>query len=115
MIWIFIYLIKGLLAVWNMNLVYFNVCDVLSRYLKFNSKFPLVMYAYSLVELITNIFLSKKMYSGGGCTNWGEFGKSWKGPDAAEQPHLILLQVKLDYIPNILPQTECPAKLAFRL
>ena len=66
MIWIFIYLIKGLLAVWNMNLVYFNVCDVLSRYLKFNSKFPLVMYAYSLVELITNIFLSKKMYSGGG-------------------------------------------------
>ena len=27
----------------------------------------------------------------------------------AEQPHLILLQVKLDYIANILPQTGCPA------
>ena len=33
----------------------------------------------------------------------------------AEQPHLILLQVKLDYIPNILLQTGCPAKLEFRL
>ena len=27
----------------------------------------------------------------------------------AKQPHLILLQVKLDYIPNILAQTGCPA------
>ena len=34
---------------------------------------------------------------------------------AAEQPHLQLLQVKLDYIPNILPQTGCLAKFAFRL
>ena len=33
----------------------------------------------------------------------------------AEQPHLILLNVKLDHIPNILPQTGCPAKFAFRL
>ena len=33
----------------------------------------------------------------------------------AEQPHLILLHVKLDHIPNILPQTGCPAKFAFRL
>ena len=24
-----------------------------------------------------------------------------------EQPHLILLHIKLDYIPNILPQTGC--------
>ena len=34
---------------------------------------------------------------------------------SAEQPHLILLHVKLDHIPNILPQTGCPAKFAFRL
>ena len=34
---------------------------------------------------------------------------------AAEQTHLTFLQVKLDDIPNILPQTGCPAKLAFRL
>ena len=33
----------------------------------------------------------------------------------AEQPHLILLHVKLDHIPNILPQTGCPVKFAFRL
>ena len=33
----------------------------------------------------------------------------------AEQPHLILLQVKLDYVRNIMPQTGCPAKFAFRL
>ena len=26
----------------------------------------------------------------------------------AEQPHLILLQIKLDYIQNISPQTGCP-------
>ena len=32
----------------------------------------------------------------------------------AEQPHLILLQIKPDYIPKILLQTGCPAKLAFR-
>merc|ERR1711867_206155 len=55
------------------------------------------------------------MYSGGVCTKCGEFGKSWEGPEAAEQPHLILSQVKLDYIPNILPQTGCPAKFLFRL
>ena len=34
---------------------------------------------------------------------------------ASKQPHLMLLQVKLDYIANILPQTGCPAKLEFRL
>ena len=34
---------------------------------------------------------------------------------AAKQPHLILLQVKLDYIPDILLQTGCPGKFAFRL
>ena len=33
----------------------------------------------------------------------------------ANQPHLILLQIKLDYRANILPQTGCPAKFAFRL
>ena len=32
-----------------------------------------------------------------------------------EKPHLILLQVKLDYIPDILPQTGCPEKVSFRL
>ena len=36
------------------------------------------------------------------------------GPEPAKQPHLILLQVKLDYIPNIFPQTACPGKLTFR-
>ena len=41
--------------------------------------------------------------------------KSCEGPDSAKQPHLILLQVKLDYIPNILPQTGCPPKFVFRL
>ena len=41
--------------------------------------------------------------------------KSCVGPETAEQPHLIFLQVKLDYIPNILLKTRCPAKLAFRL
>ena len=35
--------------------------------------------------------------------------------ESPKQPHLILLQVKLDYIPDILPKTGCPAKLAFRL
>ena len=55
------------------------------------------------------------MYSGGVCTKWGEFIKSFVGPGSAEQPHLILLQMKLDYIPNILPQTGCPEKFAFRL
>ena len=55
------------------------------------------------------------MYSGGMCTNWGELVKSWEGPEAAEQSHLILLQVQLDHIPNILPQTVCLAKFAFRL
>ena len=40
--------------------------------------------------------------------------KSCAGPGAAEIPHLIFLQVKLDYIPNIMPKTGCPAKLAFR-
>ena len=33
----------------------------------------------------------------------------------AEQPHLIFLQMELDYIPNILSQTGCPEKFAFRL
>ena len=28
----------------------------------------------------------------------------------AKQPHLILLQVKLDYMPNVLPQAGCPEK-----
>ena len=41
--------------------------------------------------------------------------KSWEGPGSPEQPHLILLQMKLDYIPDILPQTGCSAKLSFRL
>ena len=41
--------------------------------------------------------------------------KSCAVSGAAEQPHLILLQVKLEYIPNILPQTRCPAKLSARL
>ena len=58
--------------------------------------------------VVTNIFFSKKMYSGGGLgrgerTNWGELVKSCEGPDSVEQPTLILLQVKLDYVPNILP------------
>ena len=55
------------------------------------------------------------MYSGGLCTNWGEFVKSWYGAEPAKQLHLILLQVKLEYIPNILPLTGCPEKLGFRL
>ena len=47
---------------------------------------------------ITNIFFSKKMYSGGvQC--------------ALSEENLV----KLDYIPNILQQIGCPAKLAFRL
>ena len=33
----------------------------------------------------------------------------------AELPHLILLHFKLEYIPNILPQTGCTARLAFRV
>ena len=41
--------------------------------------------------------------------------ESCAGPESAEQPHLILLQVKLDYIPDTLTQTGCPAKLSFRL
>ena len=41
--------------------------------------------------------------------------KSCAVSGAAEQPHLILLLMKLDYIPDILPQTGCPAKFAFRL
>ena len=41
--------------------------------------------------------------------------ESCVGPGSAEQPHLILLQVKLDYISNILPQAGCLAKFAFRL
>ena len=36
------------------------------------------------------------------------------GPGRAEQPRLVLLQVKLDHIPNILPQTGCPSKFAFK-
>ena len=40
--------------------------------------------------------------------------KIFAGVWAAEQPHLILLHIKLDYKPNILPQTGCPEKLAFR-
>ena len=35
--------------------------------------------------------------------------------ESDEQPHLILLPTKLDHIPNISPQTGCPAKFAFRL
>ena len=35
--------------------------------------------------------------------------------ERAEQPHLILPQIKLDYIPNILPQTGYRAKFSFRL
>ena len=61
------------------------------------------------------IFFSKKMYSGGMCSRWGEFMIFWVTSEWAEQPHLILLQMKLDYILNILPQTGCPAKFAFRL
>ena len=61
------------------------------------------------------IFFSKKIYSGSVCTKWGEFVKSCAEPELAKQPHLILLKVKLDYIPNILPLTKCSAKLAFRL
>ena len=41
--------------------------------------------------------------------------KSWVTSVGAEQPHLIFLQMKLDYISNILLQTGCLAKLAFRL
>ena len=33
--------------------------------------------------------------------------KSLLASGSAEQPRLILLQVKLDYIPNILPLTRC--------
>ena len=33
----------------------------------------------------------------------------------AKQPHPILLQDELDHIPNILPQTGCPEKFAFRI
>ena len=65
---------------------------------------------------ITIIFFSKKMYSvGGGCTKWGELVKSLVVSVVPEQLHLILLQMKLDHIHNILPQTRCPAKFAFRL
>ena len=28
------------------------------------------------------------------------------GPEGAKQPHLILLQVKLDYMPDILPKPD---------
>ena len=49
------------------------------------------------------------------CTKGGEFVKSLVVSGSAKQPHLTLLQVKLDYIPNILPQTGCLAKFAFRL
>ena len=34
--------------------------------------------------------------------------------EAAEQPHLILLQVKLNHVPNFLPQTGCAEKFAFK-
>ena len=33
----------------------------------------------------------------------------------AEQPHHMLLQVRLDYILDILPQTKCPAIFSFWL
>ena len=49
------------------------------------------------------------------CTKRGELVKSWVVLESAEQPHLILLQMKLAYIPNILPQAEYPAKYAFGL
>ena len=57
-----------------------------------------------LLKIRNLIFFSKKMYSGGVCTNSEEFMKSLEGPVGAEQPHLILLQAKLDYIPDILPE-----------
>ena len=68
----------------------------------------------SVRQVITKNFFSKKMYSGG-CTKGGEFGETLVGPEAAKQPNLILFQVKLDYIPDILRQTRCPEKVAFRL
>ena len=70
----------------------------------------------TIYKTIANIFLLKKirMYSGG-VHQLRRISKIVIGAGAAEKPHLILLQVKLDYIPNILPQTGCPAKLSFRL
>ena len=53
--------------------------------------------------------------SGGYAPTQRELVKSWEGLEPAKQPQLILSQVKLDYIPNILLQTGCPAKFAFRL
>ena len=49
------------------------------------------------------------------CTYRGEFVKSCVTSVPAKQPHLLLLQKKLNYIPNILRQTGCPTKFAFRL
>ena len=39
--------------------------------------------------------------------------KSCVASEVPEQPHVIILYVKLDHIQNILPQTGCPAKFAF--
>ena len=41
---------------------------------------------------------------------WGEFVKFWVLSEATKQPRLLLLQLKLDYIPDIFPQTGCSAK-----
>ena len=78
-----------------------------------NSLFILII-IIDMVFIVTKIFFSKTMYSQV-CIKWGEFVKSLVTSERAKQPHLLLLQVKLDYIPNILPQTGCPAKFAFRL
>ena len=76
----------------------------------------LAVHGNSINKLLSNKhFLYQENVQWGVCTNWGGFVKSWEGPVGAEQPHLILLQVKLDYRPNILLQTGCTAKFAFRL
>ena len=81
----------------------------------------IIVNAQSQGQVIKNIFLLKKIkrndefslarkcIAGGG---WGEFIKFLLA--AADQSHLIFLQVKLDNIPNISPQTGCSAKFAFR-
>ena len=53
---------------------------------------------------MTNIFFSKKMYSGGRAPT----EENLKNRDRAlwQPNNLVILQVKLDYIPNILSQTE---------
>ena len=49
------------------------------------------------------------------CIKWGEFRKSLVTSVVPEEkPHLILLRVKLAYVPNIFPQAGCLAKLPFR-